>query len=84
MFRTVFTFEQEETLYIDITNKAAYAGEDIEGSFGSHPNKVLKLSSSIECDCYEDGTVNGTRCSQDNGFCSCNDGWYGYKCLFRK
>ena len=32
--------------------------------------------------CYENGTIGGTRCNKDDGFCSCRDGWFGFKCLF--
>ena len=38
----------------------------------------------IVCDCYEEGTENGNKCNQDNGYCTCKDGWHGYKCLFSK
>ena len=38
----------------------------------------------IVCDCYEENTVNRNKCTQDNGYCICKDGWYGRKCLFGK
>ena len=45
----------------------------------------LIFSCNIVCKvCNEEGTQNGNQCNQDTGHCICNDGWYGYKCLFSK
>ena len=28
--------------------------------------------------------MNGNSCNYDTEICTCKEGWYGYKCLFRK
>ena len=45
---------------------------------------LLEINMLLECDCYEEGTIEGNRCQQNNSFCICKDGWFGYKCLFGK
>ena len=54
-------------------------GEELE------KNPLLTFCfSSTECDCYEENTISGNKCIQNNGHCACKDSWYGYKCLFGK
>ena len=50
----------------------------------SNRNSDLKWCEifSLVCSCYEEGTMHGNECSQDEGHCVCKDGYYGYKCLF--